>query len=102
MNAACPIATPYRNDKRPVFHTSLANSHVHSCKLESCRPVESGLHATKRTECIVKTTKIVGLTVAGVLGLVLLVCAAMWSHVKKHADIWHGHHAAQMTSVAKP
>ncbi len=49
-----------------------------------------------------KTTKIVGLTVAGVLGLVLLVCAAMWSHMKKQAAAGHGHHAAQMTSVAKP
>ena len=49
-----------------------------------------------------KTTKIVGLTVTAVLGLVLLACVAMWSHMKKQADIGHGPHIAQMTSVAKP
>ena len=102
MGAACLIATLYRNDRFPVFHTFGASSQVHSCKLESCRTVESGRHATTRTECIVKTTKIVGLTVAGVLGLVLLICAAMWNHTKKHADIGHDHHGARVTSVAKP
>ena len=50
-----------------------------------------------------KTGKIVGLTVAAVLGLVLLICdPAMWSHMKTQAATGHGHHAAQVTSVAKP
>ena len=36
-----------------------------------------------------KTGKIVGLTVAAVFGLVLLVCVAMSSHMKKQVAIGH-------------
>ena len=47
-----------------------------------------------------ETGKTVGLTVAAVLGAVLLVCAVMWSHMKKQAGV-HDHHPAQQTIVVK-
>ena len=47
-----------------------------------------------------KTGKTIGLTVAAVLGAVLLVCAVMWSHMKKQASVYD-HHPAQQTSVVK-
>lgn len=47
-----------------------------------------------------KTGKVVGLTVAAVLGIVLLVCAVMWSHMKKQAAAEHGHHTIQAASAA--
>jgi hypothetical protein len=34
--------------------------------------------------------------------LVLLICVAMWNHMTKQAAVGRGHHAAQLTSVAKP
>lgn len=51
-------------------------------------------------ESAMKTGKIVLLTTGAVLGAVLLVCVAMWSHMKKQAAA-HDHHPAQHSSVVK-
>ena len=48
-----------------------------------------------------KTGKVVLLTTGGVLGLVLLVCVAMWSQMKWQASAAHDHHSAQHGSVLK-
>ena len=48
-----------------------------------------------------KTTKIVVLTAGAVIGLVLLICFAMWSYMSKQTTVGQGHHPTEQSSLVR-
>lgn len=49
-----------------------------------------------------KTTRIVVLTAATIVGPALIVCLAMWNHMTKQAAAGLGHHLIEQTNLVKP
>ena len=49
-----------------------------------------------------KTTRIVVLTAATIVGSALFVCLAMWNHMTKQAAAGLGHHLIEQTNLVKP